>query len=495
MFRWTKSIRIRLTFWYSFILLVTLVTCGLIAYLYLSDQLNKNLDHSLTDELVWMRSNPKLWTHAAADSTQSKQSKKQAGLQVHVVPPPPRLSDEEGDSAIAVWNRIYSHLVLNPKKTIIGTWDGRGALVYPLGGKSGELIPYSLLIGRFPENEVSMFTVEWPDGVPVRVATTSTSNRLEMYVAYPLEELESALENLFRIFRFLIPIAVLISLGVGWVLAYQSLKPVDEITRTANEITAQNLDRRIPGRGVDDEIGRLTSTINGMIGRLSDAFEQIKQFSIDASHELRTPLTIIRGEVELALRSTKSPEEYRQVLVSTLEEVVRLAAIVDDLLTLSKADLNQHVMAYEQIQLNDLVAELYEDSTIIAEKKHITVGLQRNEDLIILGDKIRLRQLFLNLVDNAIKYTPERGVITLASRGQNGFARVEVRDTGIGISPDDQRNIFNRFYRADRARSREVAGSGLGLSISKWIAELHGGRIEVASEPGKGSCFAVYLPL
>jgi len=216
---------------------------------------------------------------------------------------------------------------------------------------------------------------------------------------------------------------------------------------------------------------------------------------MDASHELRTPLTIMRGEVELALRSTKDPEEYRRVLVSNLEELVRLSSIVESLMTMSKADFSQEDVQYEEVHLKDLIAELYEDGMIIALKKHIGVELRKNEDVVIVGDRLRLHQLLLNLLDNAIKYTPEYGHVYVASERQNGFVKVEVRDTGVGIPRNELKKVFDRFYRVDKARSREMGGSGLGLAIAKWIVELHRGHIEVESEPGKGSTFTVYLPL
>jgi signal transduction histidine kinase len=246
---------------------------------------------------------------------------------------------------------------------------------------------------------------------------------------------------------------------------------------------------------VNDEIGRLISTFNEMIARLSQSFDQIKQFSIDASHELRTPLTIMRGEVELSLRSTKDPEEYRRVLVSNLEELLRLSSIVDGLLTMSKADFNQQDIQFGEVHLKDLLAELYEDGKIIAMKKNVGVELRKNEDVVIMGDRLRLHQLLLNLLDNAIKYTPENGHVSMASERQNGFIKVRVADSGVGIPRDQLQKIFDRFYRVDRARSREMGGSGLGLAIAKWIAELHRGHIDVESEVGKGSTFTVFLPL
>ena len=232
-----------------------------------------------------------------------------------------------------------------------------------------------------------------------------------------------------------------------------------------------------------------------MISRLSESFDQIRQFSIAASHELRTPLTIMRGEVELALRKEKDPAEYRRVLVSNLEELVRLSSIVESLLTMSKADFEQQEVQYEEVRMKDLLEELYEDCEIIAQKKQIGIELRRNEDVTIIGDRIRLRQLFLNLIDNAIKYTPEQGRVSVSSERRDGFVKVQVQDTGVGIPEAELAKIFDRFYRVDKARSREMGGSGLGLAIAKWVAELHRGHIEVTSEEGKGTTFTVFLPL
>ncbi len=232
-----------------------------------------------------------------------------------------------------------------------------------------------------------------------------------------------------------------------------------------------------------------------MIRRLHESFARVRQFSADASHELRTPLTVVRGEIELALRTKKSPDEYRRVMESTLEEVLRLTSIIDNLLTLAKADQEKVHAELTEVELHHLVDELYEDSTILAGSKNITLTLRSNTPITMVGDKGRLRQLFLNLVDNAVKYTPSGGSVTLALERQGNEAVFEVSDTGIGIPQTELGKIFDRFYRVDKARSRELGGTGLGLSIAKWIVELHRGSITVTSELQKGSTFTVHLPV
>jgi heavy metal sensor kinase len=492
-----RSIRAKLIYWYSFILLTTLVAFGLTEYMYSGERLAENLDRSLRTEVVWVK-----------NSIELRNSKAKPGKRTY----PPKISAAARDSARAagvhasdsattdeaIWKEVYAHALSNPKKTLIEVTNRNwGAIEFRSFGPAEDSLmaaAESLMAPELTLDSIITKTIRDQHGMELRVAAAMTPD-LEIFVAYPLADLNDALGNLFSIFLILIPAALMVSVGGGWLLAYKSLKPVDLVTKTAHQITVNNLNQRIPERDVNDEIGRLISTFNEMIARLSQSFDQIKQFSIDASHELRTPLTIMRGEVELSLRSTKDPEEYRRVLVSNLEELLRLSSIVDGLLTMSKADFNQQDIQFGEVHLKDLLAELYEDGKIIAMKKNVGVELRKNEDVVIMGDRLRLHQLLLNLLDNAIKYTPENGHVSMASERQNGFIKVRVADSGVGIPRDQLQKIFDRFYRVDRARSREMGGSGLGLAIAKWIAELHRGHIDVESEVGKGSTFTVFLPL
>jgi len=308
------------------------------------------------------------------------------------------------------------------------------------------------------------------------------------------------------------------------------LKPVDRVTQTARMITSQNLNQRIQTLKVKDEISRLIDTFNEMISRLDQSFRQIKQFTTDASHELKTPLTILKGEVEVALRKKRTLYEYEQILESNLEEIDRMSKIVEDLLLLSKADIGEIRLNREEIHLPRFISGLTEQMKILAQPKNIRIEISNHQNEIhVLGDALRMRELFINLIENGIKYTEAGGsiLITLtietdpppdlehgpakreALRRAGGsvnsmtpkerkavaFAKIIVADTGIGIALEDQEKIFNRFFRVDKARSREQGGSGLGLSICKWIVEAHQGEITVESEPGKGSSFIVRLPL
>jgi signal transduction histidine kinase len=250
-----------------------------------------------------------------------------------------------------------------------------------------------------------------------------------------------------------------------------------------------------------------------MISRLDRSFRQVKQFSTDASHELKTPLTILKGEVEVALRKERGPREYEEILKSNLEEINRMSQIVEDLLLLSRADSGQIRLNREDIDLNEILSEVIAHLNVLAKSKNLCIETSNHrEEVHIYGDPLRIRELFLNLIENGIKYTEDGGSIhvlltrdgLLKEEKQTAhiqgaklpeFVQIIISDTGIGIAKEDQEKIFDRFFRVDKARSREQGGSGLGLSICKWIVEAHQGEIRVESELGKGSSFIVKLPI
>ncbi len=493
-----RSIRFKLTLYYSLIVGGTLLGFALASYYLTEQNLLASLDRSLYNEVVWLKnfiepraSKVKLKKQRIIPKQQPTNEKKSPAKVI-------RKTDEVEISNIdstdvefdAIWNQIYEHTLLTPKKQIIQIRDRNGDILYKSGlGKE------DITFDDIPQDITKLVTVWNAKSQPLRLAV-SQDRTMKVYVAYPISEINEVLSNLFFIFIYLIPVAIVISIGGGWFLATRSLKPVDDIARTARAITAHNLDQRIQFTGMDDELGRLVATFNEMISRLQLSFAQIQQFSSDASHELRTPLTIMRGEIELALRSKKqTSEEYRKVLSSSLEETMHMTAIIENLLTLAKADRGMTNFATEDVWLRSIVQELYEDSEILAESKNITVTTGILDDALIVGDSVRLRQLLLNLIDNAIKYTPENGSVEISLVRDQRFAKIHIKDSGVGIPAEDQVKIFDRFFRVDKARTRDLGGSGLGLSISKWIADIHGGSITVESEVNKGSTFTVTLPL
>jgi len=486
---WTQSIRVKLTVWYTLLVLSSIFLFGGTSYYITKRTLSDNLDISLKNDVRWIR---ELIQPKASKVKPSKQSidavlSRRAQKQPRLNPAP---EDTTGAEADEIWNEIFRHTLQSRQKTYIQIADGKGTIIH----RSYNLGSDSLAVRDTISLNQTIVTTGWLNGEPIRIAA-SRDRSFTFFVGYPIAELNDLLESLYLIFLVLVPIALAVSIVGGLALAHKSLHPVDEITRRARRITAENLDQTLPVRPVDDEISRLSSTFNDMINRLRDSFSQVRQFSGDASHELRTPLTIMRGEIELALRSSKTPEEYRRILQSSLEEILRMSAIIENLLMLARADQGSYHAEFSEIDLRSLVEELFEDGAALAERKKIHVTLKSVVPLTIVGDKVRLRQLFLNLLDNAIKYTPEGGSVSLSVEQQNGSAVFQIEDTGIGIPEEEQGKIFDRFYRVDKARSREAGGSGLGLSIAKWIAELHRGTITVESELDRGSVFTVHLPL
>jgi two-component system OmpR family sensor kinase len=324
-----------------------------------------------------------------------------------------------------------------------------------------------------------------------RSKATSTSF---VQVGTSLEDFDESMNKLLIILIIGTFTSVGFTIGVGYYMAKKALKPVDKIRKAAVKITFRNLDEYIDIGSRRDELGKLADTFNEMISRLRDAFQRINQFSIDVSHELKTPLTILKGGTEVALRKEREVTEYRTLLTSHLEEIDRMANIIDDLLLLSKADTGKMQLNLEEVSLRDLILDVYTDMKIFAEKKNVDLLVGDVEDSRIKGDELKLRRMLWNIVDNGIKYTQTGGKVEISSALENGDVRIEVKDTGVGIADTDIKYVFDRFYRADRARSREN-GTGLGLSISKWIAEAHKGAIEVESRISSGSLFSIKLPL
>ncbi len=483
-----KSIRLKLTVWYSVVLLIALSVFGIASYLYTGAMLSQNLDLSLRNETEWLREILEGKLDMERGKTRNPRS------DILISPSNPDTGDEteiqgETEEDYAIWNKIYEHSLLNSKKQFVYVLDRRGRVFYKSFNLGQDTLPSPAGLKPY-EVTVTKTTL---GNQRIRLAAMNTKY-YKIRVAYPVEEINEVLQNLFSIFLVLIPIALVISVVGGYFLAKQSLRPVEEITQTARKITATNLRERINVNNPEDEIGRLTETLNDMIGRLERSFEQVQQFSMDASHELRTPLTIMRGEIELALRERVTAATYRKTLASLLEEVLRMAGIIDGLILLAKADSGTAKLEKKPTRLDSLVSEIKEDAEILAEQKKINVSISRLDEATVLGDTVRLRQLMLNLVDNAIKYTPEGGTVTLSLQKANGDASFTVEDTGIGIPPKDLRKIFDRFYRVDKSRSRLPDGLGLGLSISKWVAEAHGGRLLAESRVGSGSKFIVILP-
>lgn len=314
-------------------------------------------------------------------------------------------------------------------------------------------------------------------------------------VGHDLEELNEVLDRLGLVLLALFPLGLLGAGIGGYLLAGRALRPVAVITRKAAEISEQDLSQRLPVHS-NDELGCLAATFNGLIERLQHAFERQRRFTADASHELRTPLSVIQAITSQKLMSRPSgqmraPEEYEQALRQIDDAAGYMGKLVNHLLIVARADAGQMMLERERVDLAELMEHV---AAQVGEASGRRISIHASVPVPVCGDALRLTELFLNLLENAVKYAPEGSVaVHVESNGATG--RVVVRDTGAGIAPQHLPHIFERFYRVDKARSREEGGTGLGLAISLWIAEAHGGSIRAESEPGRGTTMTVTLPL
>jgi heavy metal sensor kinase len=292
-----------------------------------------------------------------------------------------------------------------------------------------------------------------------------------------------------------LPVAVVVAVAGGFVLVRRALEPVERIAGKAEEITQHNLSERLPVVESGDEIERLSVSLNHMISRLEEAIRGSKQFVADASHELRTPLTVMRGELEELAQDTQLLPTTRERLGSVLEEVERLAKIVESLFALSRLDAGEAHAEWLRFDLAELATTTAEQMSLLATDKNVTVECDSAPGVTVEGDRARLKQVIVNLLDNAIKYTASGGRVRLSVRREDGFAVLDVADDGVGIPAEALPHVFKRFYRVDVSRSREQGGAGLGLAIVKSICTAHGAVVEVTSSPGKGSTFRMRQPL
>jgi len=466
---WMPSIRTRLTLWYTGLLTVTLLLLGGVTYGLMVRSLDRDVDNALRNIAQVL----------------SVQARQEAAAIF-----PTNIDD--------VFRRFFG---FSPHDRYVQMLDPRGQRDPRLPPRSTKKLPFSPQARANVKRGLPTF--ETIDGVvdyPVRLLTMpvrDTANRLinVVQVGLSLKNSYETRRHFVRILALVFPIALLLAAGGGWLLAHRVLAPVDQMTTAAQRIGAERLAERLEETGTGDELDRLATTLNAMLSRLDDAFRQIRQFSADASHELQTPLTILKGELEVALRSPRSPEAYQHILESALEEIDRIAVLVDGLMLLARADAGVLRMDHQPVELHQLIHEVYGQTKVLADTQSVTLSLGTLEPVVIPGDYERLRRLLLNLIDNGIKYTPAGGQVTLALRRCDEWVLLDVTDTGIGLFPAEQDRIFQRFYRTDSARNQGASGSGLGLCIAYSIANAHGGTIDLKSTPGQGSTFTVRLPL
>lgn len=467
--RWwqRRSIRARLTLWYAAVLLLLLGGFSGAVYVSLERALSRNLDDNLEQ-----RAEALLAALEPSDNLALPGSGPTTGSD----------GDDDGQDE-EPWSR---------------TWDLAAAAVSSIGA-SDELPEFRGEVMRAIREDDDTWRDITLDGEPYRVLFVPIERDGDLIgvleVGQSREEQAEALGALARILLLGVPIAVAATVLGGFVLAWRALRPIDRITRKARTISAEALDQRLDMDLPDDELGRLAQTFDEMLARLDIEFRRQRQFTADASHELRTPLAALKGHVDVALSRPRDIDEYRRVLDRVNVEVDRLIGLVQSLLVLARADAGEVVLRRERLDLGELLQAAAEQVGPLAEDRGLTLNAGGEPGLLVDADETLLLQLVLNLIDNALKYTPAGGAIGVSWARDGANARITVTDNGPGIEPEHLRRIFDRFYRVDKARSRGDGSSGLGLSIAKWIAEAHGGSLTVASEPGKGSTFTFLLPL
>lgn len=350
------------------------------------------------------------------------------------------------------------------------------------------------LTGAYPGRRLEID----PDGHRWRIAVEvvrAGDQELHVLLMVPLRDQEADLAALGRAMLLAIPVGLVATAGLAYLLARGAVAPVDQLRQTTERITADRLHERLPVHNPDDELGQLAGTVNTMIGRLERSFAEIKRFTADASHELRTPLTAIRTVAEVALAGDPTREELRDIIASMLEECGRMARLTDQLLTLARDDAGVVPRPLERLSVTSLAGEIVDILRPLADAKGVSIAFEESQTLgTVVGDPVRLRQIVVNLIDNAIKYTPTGGSVRVGTVEAGGAVRLTVADTGEGIAAEHLPRVFDRFYRVDKARSREQGGTGLGLSIVQSIATAHGGVVSLTSTVGVGTAVVVEIP-
>jgi heavy metal sensor kinase len=463
----TRSLRFRITAWYAGLLAGALLVFGVSVYLGLERYLNWNLERTLGSEC------------------------RTIGTQLLTQHPFKRTTWLETEIDEAYAPEVNSHFI-----RVIQ--EGVGVLYISGAPKDGAFDPSQVPLPDGEEKNRQR-KIRLGEGRQLLIDTLQFTapdgSRFVVESGVPYHQIEVVLHGLLLTFAVYMPFIISLAVVSGYWLMRRSLQPVDEITKRAEGITSTNLSERLPVIRTGDELERLSISLNRMIERLDQAFQHINRFSADASHELRTPLTILQLELEGIAQSHRLNPSLTDQIGSALEETHRMSHIVENLLAISRLDAGEVKMDKTRLDLGNLAASTAEQMRLLAEEKSIFFRSNVATDIYVEGDRSRLQQVIVNLVANAIKYTQEGGEVEVSVRRDGGTAVLEVSDNGAGISAHALPHVFERFYRADKARSRNSGGAGLGLAIVKAICTAHGAEINVSSQEGRGSHFTVELPL
>ena len=462
----TRSLRFRITAWYAGLLAGALLVFGISVYLGLERYLNWNLQRTLSSDC------------------------RTIGTQLLSQHPFKRTNWLETEINEAYAPEVNGHFIRVVE-------EGVGVLYISGTPKDGAFDPSRIPLPNGNEKNY-LRKVRLAGGqllIDTQQFTTPDGSKFIVESGVPYQQIEVVLHGLLVTFGIYMPFIISLAVVSGYWLMRRSLQPVDEITKRAEGITSTNLSERLPVIRTGDELERLSVSLNRMIERLDQAFQHINRFSADASHELRTPLTILQLELEGIAQSHRLNPSLTDQIGSALEETDRMSHIVENLLAISRLDAGEVKMDKTRLDLGHLAASTAEQMRLLAEEKLILFRSNVATNIYVEGDRSRLQQVIVNLVANAIKYTQDGGEVEVNVRGGRGTAILEVSDNGVGISAHALPHVFERFYRADKARSRNSGGAGLGLAIVKAICTAHGAEIKVSSKEGQGSRFTVELPL
>lgn len=460
------TVRGRLTLWYVSALALILVLFGVSVYVMLSRALHRRVDEGL-------RSTIEISITSLTHDTQEGQS-------------PPSAAQS---TAAELSHPQQAMMIFDDRGQLLATHPGEEDLQIQLPDRT-----------TIPDADVSLYTIANGSNnhrIAVRRVTIPPAGTPYIILAsQPLKPVEDELESLREILYFAAPAVLLLAGFGGWFLARQGLAPVTAMARSARQIGAGSLDQQLPIVNPRDELGQLATTFNDLLGRLNAAFEEQRRFMADASHELRNPLSVMSTAAGVTLKKEhRAEDEYREALGIIAEQTRRLSRIVNDMFMLARADAGQYPLRKRTMYLDDLLEEVARAGAVLASDRKATVQLTNLPEAVFHGDEDLLRQMLLNLVDNAVKFTPSDGAVTLSLERREDEYLLSVIDAGPGIPPEARRHIFERFYRADRVRTRaEDGGAGLGLSIARWIARAHDGDIELENSNGTGTTFIVRLP-
>lgn len=462
-----RSIRFRMGAWYAGLLTLLLALLGGFIYFTLHRYLENNLQETLTKE-----------AQTISQALLSKVS-------------------ETGDAFVV--QEIEEHFAPRTANHFIRVTRSNGSVLYQSGEPQNKRFDPSRIRAAEPNSPTSWTVDKMPTGRRVYVYSTNYEDprgtRYSVQAGASDCQINLALTNLLASLAIVLPLIVVVSIVGGYLLMRRSLQPLHEIATVAEQTTSRNLNERLPESRSGDEIEQLTNALNRMMSRLEESFHHVHRFSADVSHEIRTPLAILRAELEDLIRSTELTSETRTSAVSALEEVERLSRVAEQLLEMTRLEAGEMLAASSRVDFSALTQNAVEQMRLLTEEKKITLQFTGTGEVPVVADPIRLRQVVVNLVDNAIKYTPAHGTICVSTRGMNGKAVLEVSDSGIGIPQESLPHLFERFYRVDGARSRDLGGTGLGLAIVKSICTAFGGTITVQSTVGAGTTFRVELPL